>query len=212
MPADEIRHDKWDYTHQNWQDWGDPTDIEAVFVGRLQCSRAKCQAVVAVSGLYGVQYADIRGSYTDVLRVRTLFLAVPLFETPPGTPGSVASELLRAAQHIWLDPGAAATSLRRSLEALLTEQGVPTQKGPCLLRLHQRILLFRDMSPEVGDLVEAVKWVGNDGTHASGSRMTADDVLDTAEMIEVALGVLYATNAAIHARAARIVAAKTLVP
>ena len=61
-------------------------------------------------------------------------------------------------------------------------------------------------------LLEAVKWVGNDGTHHGGSTINAAAVLEMAEFIEIALKMLYAPdNAAVLARAARIIDSRTLV-
>jgi hypothetical protein len=78
--------------------------------------------------------------------------------------------------------------------------------------LHDRIIEFSKSHGVEGDLLLAVKYVGNEATHTELDAIDANDVLDMAEFIEVALGALYASNNdALVARAKRIVAAKQLV-
>jgi hypothetical protein len=36
-----------------------------------------------------------------------------------------------------------------------------------VLALHKRIVLFKNGNPELGDLLLAVKWLGNYGSHGS---------------------------------------------
>jgi hypothetical protein len=215
----ELRADKVSADIANWTEWGDPTDIGGVFVARLQCSRDSCGEVVAVSGDFSTDHDYEPGqpdpSYIEVYRVRTLHPAIPLFLAPEGTPESVRTDLHRAAATIWLDPPSAITCLRRSLESLLTEHGVPAVSAGKItsrLTLHQRLEEFKKVRPDVADLLEAVKWVGNDATH-EGGQIAAEDAVDIAEFVEVALGMLYVKdNSSILRHAKAIVQAKKLVP
>ena len=75
-----------------------------------------------------------------------------------------------------------------------------------------KLEIFKKKHPVEGELLLAVKYVGNEGTHSASTAISAGDVLDMAEFIEVALEALYAEdNSAIHSRATRIIAAKKLV-
>ncbi|MEX3755793.1 DUF4145 domain-containing protein [Mycobacteroides abscessus] len=218
-PPGEVRDDLHNYRVQHWADSGDPTTIEGVFVARLVCSRRRCQEVVTATGDFGVEqeYDPVADEhFQTIFKVRTLYPAVALLQPPDGTPVSVAADLLRAAATVWLDPGSAMTCLRRSLETLMTEHRIPatsmTKKGAeRRLTLHDRIELFRVLRPDVADLLEAVKWVGNDAAHGEGDGITQKDVLDMAEFVEVALGMLYVVdNSAVLARARQIVVSKGL--
>ncbi|MDJ0455171.1 DUF4145 domain-containing protein [Gordonia amicalis] len=152
-----------------------------------------------------------------------LYPALPLFELPDDVPDAVVTELDRAAAVVWADPRSAITALRTGLERLMDAQGVPARnKVGRHLSLHQRLVDFRTGAAagttdaatrvEASDLLEAVKWVGNDGTHTGSTPITAADVLEIAEFIEIALKMLYApNNAAALARAKRIIASKALV-
>jgi hypothetical protein len=215
----ELRADKVNAEIANWTEWGDPTDIGGVFVARLEGSRDSCHEIVAVSGDFSTDYGYEPGqpdaSYIEMYRVRTLHPSIPLFAAPETAPESVQADLRRAAATIWLDPPSAVTCLRRSLESLLTEHGVPTNSTgtkASRLSLHQRLEAFKKVRPDVADLLEAVKWVGNDATH-EGGQIAAKDAVNIAEFVEVALGMLYVKdNSAILKHAKAIVQAKTFVP
>ena len=219
LPDGELHADKVNADIANWPEWGDPTDIGGVFTARLECSRPSCHEIVAVLGDFSTEYGYEPGqpdtSYIEIYRLRALHPVIPLFVAPDGTPESVRADLHRAAATIWLDPPSAATCLRRSLESLLTEQGVPANSigtKPTRFTLHQRLEEFKKVRPDVADLLEAVKWVGDDAAH-EGGQIAAKDAVNIAEFVEVALGMLYVKdNSAILQHAKAIVQAKTLVP
>lgn len=203
----------------NWQEWGDPTDIGGVFTARLECNRSACREIVAVIGSFRTDWVyepgDVESGLAEVYRVRSIYPAVSLFVPPEGTPESVRDDLRRAAATIWLDPPSATTSLRRSLESLLTEQGVPTHSTgttPKRLTLHDRLVKFRNQRLDVADLLEATKWVGNDATH-EGGEITSEETLVVAEFVELALEMVYVKdNSAVLSHAKAIVQAKKMVP
>lgn len=220
LPDDEFRNELRNNNMQHWSEWGEPSDVRAVFVARLRCSSQRCQEIVAFTGDFAVERHYDPGTdeyFRGTCKVRTMHPAVPLFAPPVNTPASVKAALLRAANTIWLDPLSAMTCLRTSLEALMTEHGVPTsettRKGKTRrLSLHERIARFRNDQPDVSDLLEAVKWVGNDATHEGGQPITSTDALDMAEFVQVALDMIYVPdNSLILERARRIVIAQALV-
>jgi hypothetical protein len=77
-------------------------------------------------------------------------------------------------------------ALRGCVEVILTRRGVPrttVSKGKRhRLFLHDRIELFQRRDAEVGAALMAVKWIGNEGSHAGA--LTPADVLDALEVIE----------------------------
>lgn len=225
--AGDIHYDRLSRRMQNWNALGmDPDEITGVFSGRLVCANSDCLEVVAVLGDFGVDWDTGPTGRTEMyefLEVRMFYPALPLFELPVDVPVAVVTELDRAAAIVWTDPRSAITALRTGLERLMDAQGVPANtRAGRHLSLHQRLVDFRtgavssttDAATRVdaSDLLEAVKWVGNDGTHTGSTPITAADVLEMAEFIEIALKMLYApNNAAALARAKRIIASKTLV-
>lgn len=196
--------------------WHDPTEITGVFHGRLECTSSSCRDWVAVGGDFAVDPADdprSTPSWVHLLRLRTAYPAIDILTPPSATPQAVTAELSRAASVVWSEPRLAVTALRISLERLMDEQGIPVSGADGRsLTLHRRLEIFKKKHPVEGELLLAVKYVGNEGTHSASTAISAGDVLDMAEFIEVALEALYAEdNSAIHSRATRIIAAKKLV-
>ncbi|WP_195911354.1 DUF4145 domain-containing protein [Streptomyces kaniharaensis] len=116
---------------------------------------------------------------------------------------------------LWADPSSAANRLRSAAEALMDDQGIMRKgldrKGKTTdLNLHSRIELFQKAKPnlkEVGDLLLAVKFIGNVGSHESILDMHS--VLDGVEIFDQALTLLYDNSSrAILDKAAMITARK----
>ncbi|MFE3105955.1 DUF4145 domain-containing protein [Nocardia tengchongensis] len=206
----------FEWEHQDGQKDHDdsPVDLAGRFYARLVCTRSGCAAWVVVSGDYTMDYSyDALTNFLDVwpmLTVRTIYPPVPIMDLTAAVPEPVRSAIGRASALVWLDPLAATGALRSSVERLMDELGI---RVPPKTRdiLHNRLLEFEKSEPVAGKLLLAAKYVGNGGAHES-TRLTATDALETAAMIEVALGVLYTQdNTALLARADRIITAKRLV-
>ncbi|WP_194853195.1 DUF4145 domain-containing protein [Nocardia sp. SYP-A9097] len=212
--------DQFDWEHQTGQKDHDdnPVDLAGSFVLRLVCGRALCASWVLLTG----KYDDTEYWHDDstnflhvwpVLKVRTIFPPIPVLELTEDVPESVRVAVDRASALVWLDPLAFVAALRSAVERLMDEHGIPTHSSDGNRNsLHKRLLAFTPLHPEAGTLLLAAKWVGNTSAHEN-TELTAAAALDIAEMVEVALGVLYAKdNSALLARANRINTAKELVP
>ncbi|WP_253783625.1 DUF4145 domain-containing protein [Nocardia amikacinitolerans] len=203
-----------------WKEDNDYPHVEpwGIFSGYLMCNNTSCGDVVAVSGyfhvddVYGGPYdAPTSGTY---YLVRTLFPPVEVVEVPDDAPSSVRETLTRAAAVCWQDPSAGVTLLRQAIERLMDAHGIPDTRpnGRRGYRsLHDRLEDFEASHSDAAELLEAAKWVGNEGAHPG--ELKASDFIDSAELVEVALGLLYAKDTtAVRARAQRIKDAKGLVP
>ena len=60
------------------------------------------------------------------------------------------------------------------------------------LPLHARIIEYRKKNQQLADLLLAVKWIGNSGSH--DSKITKDDTLDAYRILEYVLTKLYSNN------------------
>jgi hypothetical protein len=79
---------------------------------------------------------------------------------------------------------------------LLTEQGVrrttiSKRRKREALSLHSRILEYRAKRPDVAELLLAVKWLGNAGSHPGTGTVSQEDLLDGFEMLEQVLDEVY---------------------
>lgn len=188
------------------------SELTGTCSGHLTCSNRQCSRTILVSGdwSYDIDVSDVDGRQTWVnyMRVRYLAPPLPIFTPPVKTPAKVAAAIHAAAELLWINPNAAANQLRQAIEELLTHKGINrtfiTKKHKRQrYTTHDRIGMFRDANPanaEVADTLEAVKWIGNSGSHESG--LTIAEVLEGADLLEHALIELYDTTKSL--RRARI--------
>jgi hypothetical protein len=172
-------------------DW-DPEWIFGRFVASAKCYL--CGEPVIITGSYKTD-ADLTtdgkwfGEYASFYHVEATSPGLRLATTPPGTPAEVDEAFKEAASVLWSSPASAANTLRRGVEALLNAKRVKKTtlvKGKrSRLKTHARIELLKKTNLEVANALMAVKWIGNEGSHAQ--TLTVEDVLDGVEMLEWAV-------------------------
>ncbi|MFE7779246.1 DUF4145 domain-containing protein [Streptomyces sp. NPDC057445] len=186
------------HAHDAW----DPDYANGWFNAMLRCGNKSCD-LVRVSGRMSVDM-DFKGSegwdgasYIAWLTPEVFLPALPLFEHHDGSPETVQKLIQVAAKVIWLDPSSAANRLRSATEALMDELGIPRwasgKRGrPVEVKLHARIENLKKARPEyedAADLLLAVKWIGNVGSHEDHLRVA--DVLDGVEILDHTLTLIY---------------------
>src|SRR5690606_927123 len=110
-------------------------------------------------------------------------------------PTSVKAPLQDSFRLFFCSPPSASNCVRIALEELLTELGIKrfavTGGKRRIISLHTRIGLLPTRYAELRDLLFAIKWLGNSGSHAD-SAISIDDVMDAYELIDHVLQELYA--------------------
>jgi hypothetical protein len=180
-------------------DW-EPSWITELYTCQLRCVR--CNQAVSLAGYTSNRTNEWFDSSTQeyhydiktFVRPHWFLPALPLIEIPATVPVEVARPLEESFALFWTSPSSCAARVRASLEALMDAQNVrrkrKTQKGRFeSLSLHKRLQEFTTKHPEIGDLLMAAKWLGNEGAHASV--LTREDVLDGLDFISEALDHLY---------------------
>lgn len=187
--------------HRNHDAW-EPDWIRGTFHGVLRCSVGRCNEPVTVAGDYKVDMVKAPGGgwygdYEAFYRLRYALPALPLLSPPDKTPETVQRAVEAASALLWTDPGAAGNRLRFAIEELLTAQQVrrySVKNGrQNRLTTHSRIELLQQRKAAAGDALMAVKWIGNEGSHADA--LTTTDVIDGAELLGHALRLLYDDSA-----------------
>ncbi|MCZ1012265.1 DUF4145 domain-containing protein [Streptomyces lydicus] len=146
---------------------------------------------------------DERGDYEDYyqhLHPKFFLPALPLVEMPRACPESVKGRIEAASAVLWVDPSSAANRIRSVVEALMDEQGILRKRmdkdGKIRdVGLHDRIAAFKKAKPpfaEAADLLLAVKWIGNVGSHEDILKIP--DVLDGIEILDFTLELVYDTR------------------
>ncbi|WP_157829597.1 DUF4145 domain-containing protein [Nocardioides alpinus] len=200
----------------------DPDWEKGTFVMQGVCGAHTCQQVVVATGTWRVDYGTTGGypeSYADQFavfyRVRQVHPPLRLMELPDDAAvnealGGIAEGLLTAGAVLFTAPGLAATSLRGCIERFLSNAGISRKTAKDRFRpLDRRLVEWREKDADrdgIADLMLAVKWLGNTGTHED-SVLTAADVLEGARLLDEAFHRLY-VSPAITAAAAAINAAE----
>lgn len=183
----------------------EPDWIKGTFLIRGQCENPNCAQVVHGTGDYRVDDAcesvpfdphnQLGRPYSSYYRVVHLHPAMLLMSIPESAPTEVREGVLRASRVMFADPGMAATALRATVERLLTFEGVPSiDASGRFCSAHRRIETWQDANASripVAELLFAVKWLGNAGTHEDSS-LSVLDVLDGASLLDEAFHRIYA--------------------
>ena len=186
--------------HEAWE----PEWIKYFFQCQLICTNQECKEVVMCSGEGGV---DIEQSYDEVGHthedwqdyfIPKFFLPhLKLFELPSNCPHSISNAVEESFKLFFASPNAAANYVRKAIEQLLTKQKVKRydRKGGKLtyVSLHRRIGLLPSKYEEFKQVLMAIKWLGNAGSH-DNSIITQDDVLDSYEFVDHVINEIYASK------------------
>ena len=195
---DERLHSR-DHSHEAW----DPEWIEYVYSCLLVCSNDKCKEVVASSGTGSVDwstYEDEHGApdqvYEDHFRPKFFEPPLKLLQIPKNCPESVSKPIEDSFALFFAAPHAASNNVRIGIEALLTELKIRrfnlVSGKRRFVSLHERISLLPAKFAHLKDLIVAIKWLGNAGSHDDGTDVTLDDVMDSYELTEHILQEVYA--------------------
>ena len=180
--------------NEAWEaDW-----IFGTFVATAECENNKCQQIVQALGNYRVDTAMTPRGYNEQYSVyytiTTLSPPLVLMRLPESTPEEVRKGVERASAVLFLDPGLAGTALRAAVERFLTTEGISAKRSSGGFKnLDERIRDWKQASPNragVADLLLAVKWIGNAGSHEV-SDVSVKEVLDGVEILDEAFHRLF---------------------
>ena len=186
----ESKHSLSGHSHDAWE----PEWIEYVYSCLFECSNTVCKETIASAGIGSVtQYygydADGRTeiNYEDFFTPKYFSPHLKLFDIPKDIPPEVENEINKSFDLIFSDAASSANHIRVALEHLLTHLGIKRFtiiKGKRnFLALHKRIELIPSKYNHIKDIIFAIKWLGNAGSH-SNHEVTFDDVLDSYELMQ----------------------------
>jgi hypothetical protein len=190
-----------DHSHEAW----DPDWITYVYSCLLVCTNDQCKEIVSNVGVGSVVhhiYEGCRGepmeAYTDFFRPKFFEPPLALINIPDKCPESVSGPLAESFRLFFSVPSAASNNVRIAIEELLTDLKVRkttlVRGKRRLITLHQRIDLLPTKHANLKDLILAIKWLGNAGSHGNSGNdaITMDDVMDSYELTEHILHEIYA--------------------
>lgn len=168
---------------------GDETEVHT-FALALECTNHECRMVTIVVGrldAYPHYSADLRREYDTTATPRFFYPPVHLVPVPSYIPKSIRGELQRSYALYFADPASAANPLRSAVECFMDITNTIKERDGQLLSLHKRLKEFKKVNADIAELLVAVKWLGNDGSHYE-PRLTHDDLLKAYEVFMHAMG------------------------
>ncbi|MEV6838593.1 DUF4145 domain-containing protein [Streptomyces sp. NPDC051133] len=200
---------------QSWRalEYWDVDFIYGAFHCVLRCYKETCD-LVRVVGRTSIYMENTEEGYKELLTPLFFMPELPLMQDFGDCPKQVRERIEAASTILWADPSSAANRLRSAVEALMDHEGIPRRgfsKGKSYdISLHNRIERFKVAKPEFSEaanLVLAVKWTGNFGSH--GGEIRVPDVLDAIDILDRTIQYIYDTSAAgIKKKAEEIIARK----
>lgn len=191
----------WTKRNHNEVDW-DNEWTQSHFSAVLLCSNSTCKEAVHMVGEGRVEEVNVEidDHYGPMGQLDTVFTPmyfVPplqIFDCPSMTPETVRQQVMASFAVFFSDASSSANRVRSAVEFLLTSLKVPkkvkTKKGKFqTLTLHGRIERLGAKYANIKDLLLAVKWIGNTGSHATEISRVA--VMDAYDMLEHCLDLLY---------------------
>ena len=189
--------DSRDHSHEEWE----PYWIRYVYACVFVCSNGVCREMIGSSGIGRVDYNEYEDEeHGRVQAIEDLFTpkffepSLRLIDLPLNCPFEVAGHLQESFALFFAAPGAALNCVRTAVESVLTDldvkrfTAVKGERRP--ISLHQRISLLPPKLHHLAEMLTAIKWLGNAGSHA-GSDVSADDVLVAYNLVEHVLAEIY---------------------
>lgn len=181
-------------------DW-EPEWTRYVFACLFQCSNTDCKDTFSCCGVGRVDIVEYEDeefgwvqSTEDIFTPKYFNPPLALVDIPTACPVEASEHLVESFALFFADPGAALNCARAAIEAVLTDLGVirfAISKGKRKpINLHQRILLLPPKYKETVELLIAVKWLGNAGSH-DGEKPTREDARVTYDLVEHVLSEIY---------------------
>jgi len=164
-----------------------------------------CKQFVISTGNFDVEHLTGRTSddeeeeSVEFIYFYPKFFDPPLrfFNWPQQMPKELETILLSAFQLYWINPNSCASKVRSFIEELLTIEGIAkrrinkNKKRIENIWLNERLLSYKTKNSEVYEILDAIKLIGNDATHAEGS-IERNDCLDAFELLAAALVEIFA--------------------
>jgi hypothetical protein len=185
-------------SHKGW----DPGWIEGQFSLAMICTNCPENAMIAGIFENKLDQYEIDGvikedHVSQQLKIKYISPAVRLVLCPPRCPRSVQDRLMEASEVIWVNPDLAANRIRTSIDDLLDHQKIKRyeiiRRKRERLSTHKRISIFRLKNKQAAEYLEAVKWIGNSGSHERG--LSIEDVFDGLDLFSYALYLIYSEDA-----------------
>lgn len=162
------------------------------FASTFRCSNSVCkQEYVCVGSIsyYSDDFMKIvskefLGKKRKLFTPLNFLPTLRLFEIGRNIPSRLIHSIDKSFDTYWHNQNAAANAIRNTLEILMDILEIDNSKP-----LHSRIQDYAAIEPILSEMILAIKWIGNTGSH--GENPTKADLLDAYEILEHCLNELF---------------------
>lgn len=170
-------------------------DWEDTFIckGELICHNCGCTIVFTGIGYYyDYDYFDENEHQYKIdycVHYKPTFFepAIHLFKIPTNTPNVIKNEIINSFKLFWCSKEACANSCRKTIELLFDERQIKPNRD-----LKTRINDFNKIHPEAGNYLEALRCMGNAGSH--NDNIVETDILGAYKLLKFSIEKLYSTG------------------
>ncbi|MBB3388929.1 hypothetical protein FHT82_001652 [Rhizobium sp. BK275] len=176
-----VREPQYSHSARNREDWH-YYDVDQRFICFLVCDQRFCGEIVAVSGVVGHDVEIVDGEdgpeteYPSFYYPKSMVPAPRPFVVSQKLSDKCKEDLHNAFRLIWADTAACANRLRSFVEHLLDQLGVTRKVPKTRSTLDDRIKLFGQQNPDHLEILQALREVGNAGSH--GGRSAFEDIVE----------------------------------
>lgn len=174
-------------------------EIDFKFSSLMRCNNRSCKEVISCLGTgYYDQAEDSKfdeasGQYYPYFhryyRPEYFSKAIHIIELKNKYPTLIKKALEDSFKLFFCDSESCANKIRVTVEVLMDNLKVKTSvisnHRRKQLTLHARILEYRNKNEKLADLLLAIKWIGNSGSH--NTKISKDDTLDAYRILEYVL-------------------------
>lgn len=163
---------------------------EGRFCCLLKCTNRGCGESVSMVGHIKMAYNESNGAPAGGYYPLYSAPSLHLLPIPPQCPADVAAEIVTGCGLFWCDRPGGMNHLRKAVELIMDHVNVPRRQVVVsggsrkykMRSLHNRIEVFRLKNPGLADRLEAVKWLGNEGSH--GDQVGKEDFFNALDLLE----------------------------
>jgi hypothetical protein len=197
-PEDLRVYESGETARSQEEDGFDADNADYRFAATLHCKNNACREVITLVGSGKVEVDHIPGEkgwdtvYHQWLKPHFFQPSLIPISIPSNTPIDLKNSLIAAFAIIFANHAAAINQIRVAAEILLDEIGVASVRGGGgFLSLGDRISNHLHGDAEsYKDKLDAIRWLGNDGSHGNGS-ISIIDLLNGLEIFESLLSEIY---------------------
>lgn len=169
-----------------------------VFNVMLICNDKDCNGIVSCHGQETlIENQEYDGGYeayfSSQFEPKHFYPPIEYFKLEKTYPEEVKTHLLRSFSAYWSDSNSALNSLRCAVECILDDQGIKREKDGRPISFNNRIAEYINKNPELEakDFLNALRKVGNLGSHAKEDKIYDYIILKSYDLIHVLLKIIY---------------------